>query len=248
MRTSSIRPLKHSLRDAVAADAQLARCSRSARPVAGWLRDLGAVDVEPQRRRRPRSWRDGVQVAEPEPAPGRSASTLGAGEHVRRRARRRRCWRTARTASAPVLSFTITERQLPSAVGLAPTPRASCRSSRSSAARSATVTQSLMPSNDSALPKRPSGDARRAGDRAVVAVRRCPSPWCPRPRRSRRRRRAPVLWTLDGARGRGASRCRVASRATAVSVCRPSAVVVVSQLTEYGARGVGGCRGPGRRA
>ena len=83
------------------------------------------------------------------------------------------------------------------------------------------------------------GDAGGAGDRAVEAVRAVD-----------RRRARGLLEAVGGdqrrccaprpSRAAEVVALPAASRATAVSVWRPSAAVVVSQVIEYGARRVGG--------
>ena len=73
-----------------------------------------------------------------------------------------------------------------------------------------------------------------AGDRAVASRWSARAPSYPRAPRSRRRRRAPVLWTRD-VRAAEVAALPVASRATAVIACGPSAAVGVSQLTGTGA-------------
>ena len=111
-----------------------------------------------------------VHVAQAERRPGRRRRRSALGEHVRGRARRRRCWRTARRRARRVVSFMTTERQLVERRRLHPRLERHAAASGRARSRSATVTQSLVPSNDSALPKRPSATRVRAGDRAVVAV------------------------------------------------------------------------------
>ena len=118
-------------------------------------------------------------------------NTCRSGGCCRRSRRGRRRGRRAAPSSATV-------RQPAAGRRASPRPPASCPSSGRARRRRATVTQSLTPSNDSALPKRPAA-VRVAPEivPALPAARTRPRPSCPRAPRSRTRRRG-----RGGRRGR----------------------------------------------
>ena len=132
-------------------------------PVSGAARHLGAVDVEAHGQRRPTS-RPGATTRS---AAAPTARAAPMSPVVKTCAARPRPLSVLGVERVDELARLLLEHhrapgrcRAPSA---APTPRASCRSSGRARSASATVTQSLTPSNDSAPPKRPVVRARGAG-------------------------------------------------------------------------------------